>query len=166
MFSVDFKATSKPKILTEDIQRTFRKEIEKAVNLASIEVKNGMMEASKSHRATGTLMNSWKQEKAKTQGKETTGKVSTSEVSAMVLDEGARRHRPPAASLALWVRRRQENAEPDEKKALRIAYAIAKNFQRRGMQAKEIFSKKFKSLEGLIEKYIERGMKNIQGELS
>ena len=69
------------------------------------------------------------------------------DVYAAPVEYGTRPHFPPPSALVPWVKLKMQ--PKDEKEALSIAFAIAKNISKRGTQGAEMFASALVKLEGM-----------------
>src|ERR1035437_2111807 len=76
------------------------------------------------------------------------------DVYAAPVETGAVPHFPPASALLPWVQKKF--GIEDEKQALSIAFAIAKNISRRGTRGHEMFSRALEALEPMVPAVTER----------
>ena len=67
------------------------------------------------------------------------------DVYSMAVETGARPHFPPSSALVLWVQRKLHVS--DEKKALQIAFLIARKISQRGTQGAHMFEIAFNQLQ-------------------
>jgi hypothetical protein len=70
------------------------------------------------------------------------------DVYAAPVETGARPHMPPASALLAWVQKKF--GVEDEKQALGIAFAIAKNISKKGTQGHEMFSRALEAIEPMV----------------
>lgn len=75
---------------------------------------------------------------------------------AAPVETGARPHMPPPESLLLWVQRKM--GIDDEKQALSVAFAIAKNIAKRGTQGHQMFSRALAELEPMVVPALEKNI--------
>lgn len=134
-----------PEIVMQEALRT--------VNEISTEARQAMVDESQ-FGGTNTLRTGWQAEPAEATGLEVSGRVVTTAVQALVIDEGTVRHpRPPRGALDVWVRR---VLGISGKRAIRrAAFAIGKAIKRRGLpreaSEKGKFTRKWGTLRGSID---------------
>lgn len=134
-----------PNFVTSVINR----EITRGVAESLVITRNEMVKESPT--GIGILKNSWVTDGPNVLGKTVVGRVSSSEVQALVIDEGAKPHFPPIGrepALAPWIRRKLGITDP--KKVRGIALKIGKKFSRRGIPAKRTFSTAFLKVTPII----------------
>jgi len=75
---------------------------------------------------------------------------------AAPVETGARAHMPPPESLLLWVQKKF--GIDDEKQALSVAFAVAKNIAKRGTQGHQMFSRALAELEPMVVPALEKNI--------
>jgi hypothetical protein len=75
---------------------------------------------------------------------------------AAPVETGARAHMPPPGSLVLWVQKKFD--VEDEKQALSIAFAVAKNIAKRGTQGHQMFSRALAEIEPMVVPALEKNI--------
>lgn len=78
------------------------------------------------------------------------------DVYALPVETGTRPHRPPIGALVLWVKAKLH--VDDEKKAVSIAWAIAKTIEKRGTKGAFMFQQAFDALEGEVQPILEQAI--------
>lgn len=131
------------KIIREEMTRTMAQQL--------IVLKNGMVQVSP-QGATGQLKQAWQINVPEVQATgAVVGSVTNVSVQAIVIDEGARPHRPPPNRLVPWVRRKLGITG---KRGRRVAGAISVAISRRGLPQRQtlkgVFTRKFKALNGVF----------------
>jgi hypothetical protein len=75
---------------------------------------------------------------------------------AAPVETGARPHMPPPSSLLLWVQKKF--GIDDEKEALSVAFAVAKNQAKRGTQGHQMFSRALEELKPIVPGALEKNI--------
>lgn len=148
----------------QEFQELARRE----VAVASIEVRNTMRRVTPTG-GTGLTRQGWQIQAPKRRGQTMAGRVFNSTVSAIVLDQGAKPHFPPAGSLlkvGRGLRGRKQGrttrtleTEPalgqwirrvlgivDDEEVHRVAFLIGRRFRAQGIEPRRIFTDAWRAL--------------------
>ena len=144
----------------KDVREKVLAEARRGVSEAAILVRATLVEASPVG-GTGLLRNSWTITGPAVEGDEVEARVSSTEDSAIIVEEGARPHFPPWRSPGLqqWVRRKLgiETDRIVRHTAFKIALAISE----RGLPATRVFGKAIDKAQGAIDAILERAQTRI-----
>ena len=133
-------------------QRIVQEEAMRALGQALPIIRNRMVEQSQ-FGATGTMRGAWVVDppRVQTDGS-VAGRVVNPTIQALVIDEGARPHRPPPRRLERWVRRRLGIS--GSRNVKRKAFIISRAIARRGLPGRRSikgkFTRTFRALGGVI----------------
>jgi len=163
-FQVTVKVPELPSELREGFaERVVRDESIRAADEGLILVRNEMVGESQ-FGGTNTLRSGWITDVARAKANVVAGRVITTAVQALVIDEGTRRNpRPPSRNLSVWIRRKLGITAP--RAAKRAAFAVSKAIKRRGLPRsateKGKFTKAFFRLSGTVDRIMQRMQERI-----
>lgn len=120
--------------------------------------------------ATGLLRSSWQTRPARPEGRGVKARVSSTQIPALVFDKGAKPHRPPSASLEVWVRRKLNAVTKQEVDS--AIFTVSRAIARRGLPSPRnrsmlgLFTRRARRLERTrLKKVGERMVQQIIQEL-
>ena len=147
-FTFAIRGGDLPKQLRGQVPRgIFQQEAVRAVNEISVLTRNRLVQVSP-YGGTNQLRTSWIITPAVPVGRGVVGKVASTAIQAVVLDEGARPHRPPPNALDVWIRRKV--GITNRRDATRFSFFVRKKIARRGLpiirSKKGMFSKAVRAL--------------------
>lgn len=161
-------------------EKTIIREFQKAIGESAVLTRNAMSLATPTGES-GLTANSWQLLPISVFGSKIRGGAVSSSVAAIVLNKGAKRHRPPRGALLNWIRRKlprvttpfinrkgvKKAANLDDQGDLdRIEFAITAAIKRRGLPRDEgpirIYDKAFDELEPKITKILMKAAERVE----
>ena len=155
---VEIKPPELPDILKGPLAKSIiKQESIRAVNESTIKIRDRMIEVSPV--ALGTLRGSWITVPARTKVGGVEGSTLTSQAQGIIIDEGARPHRPPPQNLEPWIRRKLGISGIKEVK--KAAFLVSRKISRRGLPARQLFSRAVKRLRKTLTRIQENMIRRV-----
>jgi hypothetical protein len=162
MSGTSFKLVKRPLNIQGAIPRNlFVREYSRAVAESLVDLRGDLVENSPVG-GTANLKGSWISDGPNVDKTEISGNVSSSEIQALVIDQGAKPHTPPSgdsSGLRQWVNRRLRITDPT--KASTAAFLISRKIKSKGLPKRGIFTARFKALEPNFDRIMERAKKRL-----
>lgn len=183
-FGVDLTLEELPGILKpEAFRKLAMKHLAVGVDKALIVTRAEMVQVSSTVAVTGGLRQSWIIDPPRLRLRSLSGQVFSSDVAALVLDAGAKRHFPPVGdgvqpALGTWIRRKgipwtlkdfgtERSADlGSEKDVNRLAYLIGRKFKQKRRPRRRIFSRRFRSLSPVINAILQATASAVAAEVN
>lgn len=141
------------------------KVVETAANVAALEFRAALVEVSPVG-ATALLQSSWQANPARVENDLISASVSSSQLSALIIDQGAKPHFPSIGdeanepALSDWIRRKMGIEDPA---AIRqIALSISRKFKAQGIRPKALFSNEFVKMQNRFNDILAQGLKALE----